>query len=1131
MMHEEERRDCEESYYMFVRHAWDVLEPQTEFADNWHIRYLCDLLQKEVERIAAKQPKTHDIVINVPPRSMKSYLVTIFLAPWAWTRFPHLRFINVSYEEGLAIDLCMKSRRLIESQWYQSLWSDKFKLTSDQNTKKYYDNDKGGFRRGCPINSITGFGCDVLAYDDPQNPKKAESDIERENTKQAYGQTGYSRLNDQSIGLRLVIQQRLHECLLPGTMVRTPNGNKAIEKIRVDDVVLGRCGWQNVDAVGTRDYNGDVCGIKLWGYPQETWTTDNHLYLTRRGWVRADELTIRDWVATPTPKGKDYIPEWEPIRKKRYESGLGCFNGKRGTKVSKIRLQELVDKKMSNVYIAKSLEVNRSTVQCAMYYYGIEKPIERNVIADEGVVSTPVFWRITGYWLAEGSIQRCHGKNICGAVWTFAKHEDKYVADITGFFGKFNIPNFIERLGGMQRVVITCGQFARFVINHFGHGSHDKHLPEWIVRLPMACRVELLRGWWRGDGCFCNGNYRAATVSHRLADDFQLLIQSLGMSAIVFRENGKQRPVEIFGRKSGTSSGNSREVRWSACELDIDGLGARSRMKSRIKITHGWSRVKSICVRGYSGEVYDIKTESHDFVCGNAVVHNSDLTGFLMQNDPKKYLHICIPAEETDDIAPPELRGNYKDGLFWPERFTWQQLADAKLPTNLGAYGYAGQYLQSPAPPEGGTFQRVWWRFWVPADRNDLLSPSYKDVTGVYRTAKMVKLPDRFDSVVDSWDTAVEGGVTNDFYAGVKVGKLGSQKYLLSAAHEQMEYPEAKRRIRELWERPPQSSAVLIEKSSNGPAIKADLGADVPGIITIATGKLSKEERVRIYDTVPYAAQVEAGNCYLPHPTIASWVPGFIEEHAKFPKGTHDDYVDAAAQACNYLTQTKPVWPYYQPMDPLHHGPVKLTWEKGTYLHYGALYLSADLRVFLVAGYWSIGERRLYVYGALSVDQLHLRSLAQTMVEGMWLTKHSAIMVCNHDMYGDRGEKSMVRVMEEELARAVKRAGVNRYIPIAEAVDYNRLGAITLTGILFSRSQITVGSKCNEASRQISAWSIEKDRPADGYGYCEALSMVVSEVNRKIKLREKPKYIDSYRPVKEVEKRKPLSDALGYQST
>lgn len=720
MLHEDERRDCEESYYMFVRHAWDVLEPQTEFCDNWHIRYICDLLQKEVERIAAKHPKTHDIVINVPPRSMKSYLVTIFLAPWAWTRYPHLRFINVSYEEGLAIDLCMKSRRLIESQWYQSLWSDKFKLTSDQNTKKYYDNDKGGFRRGCPINSITGFGCDVLAYDDPQNPKKAESDIERENTKQAYGQTGYSRLNDQTIGLRLVIQQRLHE---------------------------------------------------------------------------------------------------------------------------------------------------------------------------------------------------------------------------------------------------------------------------------------------------------------------------------------------------------------------------------------------------------------------------DDLTGYLIKNDPKKYLHICIPAEETDDIAPSALRDNYKDGLFWPERFTWQQLADAKLPTNLGAYGYAGQYLQSPAPPEGGTFQRVWWRFWVPADRNDLLSPSYKDVTGVYRTAKMVKLPDRFDSVVDSWDTAVEGGVTNDFYAGIKVGKLGSQKYLLTAAHEQMEYPEAKRRIRELWERSPQSSAVLLEKSSNGPAIKADLGTDVPGIITIPTGKLSKEERVRIYDTVPYAAQVEAGNCYLPHPTMASWVPGFIEEHAKFPKGTHDDYVDAAAQACNYLTQTKPVWPYYQPMDPLHHGSVRLTWETKTFLHYGALYLSSDLRVFLVAGYWSIGERRLYVYGALSVDQLHLKSLAQTMVEGMMLTRHSAILVCNHDMYGDRGEKSMVRVMEEEIARAIKRAGPNRYIPIAEPMDYNRLGAITLTGILFSRSQITIGNKCNEMSRQVSAWPIEKDRPAEGYGYCEALTMVVSEVNRKIKLRDKPKYIDSYRPVKEVEKRKPLSDALGYQST
>jgi len=42
---------------------------------------------------------------------------------------------------------------------------------------------------------------------------------------------------------------------------------------------------------------------------------------------------------------------------------------------------------------------------------------------------------------------------------------------------------------------------------------------------------------------------------------------------------------------------------------------------------------------------------------------------------------------------------------------------------------------------------------------------------------------------------------------------------------------------------------------------------------------------------------VEAGNVYLPYPSIAPWVNDFIEECATFPNGAHDDQVDAMSQA------------------------------------------------------------------------------------------------------------------------------------------------------------------------------------------------------------------------------------------
>jgi len=83
-----ERRECEESYYQFFLNAWGVLEPHTSLVKNWHIEYLCDALQKEIERIAASKPKTKDLNLNIPPRSAKSYITSIMLCPWAWTKYP-----------------------------------------------------------------------------------------------------------------------------------------------------------------------------------------------------------------------------------------------------------------------------------------------------------------------------------------------------------------------------------------------------------------------------------------------------------------------------------------------------------------------------------------------------------------------------------------------------------------------------------------------------------------------------------------------------------------------------------------------------------------------------------------------------------------------------------------------------------------------------------------------------------------------------------------------------------------------------------------------------------------------------------------------------------------------------------
>lgn len=215
---------AEWEYSEFFRQAWPILEPTTPLIDNWHIKYICDELQLEIERIAKGEKKTTDIIINVPPRSLKSSLVTILLNAWTWARWPHLKFIATSYGGDLAVELAMKTRRVIESDWYKSNWPG-MKLTDDQNTKSMFENTKGGIRKSVGVGAgVTGSGADVICIDDPLNPQEAHSEADRKNCLTWFKETLYSRLNNQDVGLRVVVMQRLHQEDLTGWIMDNQPG-------------------------------------------------------------------------------------------------------------------------------------------------------------------------------------------------------------------------------------------------------------------------------------------------------------------------------------------------------------------------------------------------------------------------------------------------------------------------------------------------------------------------------------------------------------------------------------------------------------------------------------------------------------------------------------------------------------------------------------------------------------------------------------------------------------------------------------------------------------------------------------------------------------------------------------------
>lgn len=158
------------SYYEFFKWCFGILFPNEKYEDTFHVKYLCDLLQAEAERILRKEEKTKDIIINIPPRSSKSLITSVCLLPWVWINNPSAPFICVSFDEDLSNVNSRLSRDIIRSDEYQAMFGHIYKMRRDADGVEMYQNDKGGFRMSKTTGAnITGHkGVFILCLDGKQ---------------------------------------------------------------------------------------------------------------------------------------------------------------------------------------------------------------------------------------------------------------------------------------------------------------------------------------------------------------------------------------------------------------------------------------------------------------------------------------------------------------------------------------------------------------------------------------------------------------------------------------------------------------------------------------------------------------------------------------------------------------------------------------------------------------------------------------------------------------------------------------------------------------------------------------------------------------------------------------------------
>lgn len=150
-------QQAESSLHEFIKQAWPYMEGQTPFIDSWHIQAISEHLE------ACYYRQIKNLLINIPPRSSKTSLISVAFPAWVWLHNPEEKFMYASYANSLAVEHSLKCKRLIESEWYQERWGHIYQLSKDQKTKSFFDNNKTGYRNSTSVGaSATGKGASIL---------------------------------------------------------------------------------------------------------------------------------------------------------------------------------------------------------------------------------------------------------------------------------------------------------------------------------------------------------------------------------------------------------------------------------------------------------------------------------------------------------------------------------------------------------------------------------------------------------------------------------------------------------------------------------------------------------------------------------------------------------------------------------------------------------------------------------------------------------------------------------------------------------------------------------------------------------------------------------------------------------
>jgi predicted phage terminase large subunit-like protein len=201
------------SFAAFVHRAGTVMTGHP-LTPNWHIDAIC----WEIQRLymGRRRPR---LIVNLPPRSLKSFIVTICLPAWLLGYHPSLAIVAVSYSDELARKFSRDCRALMETPFYKGLFP-RTRLNPKKISETEFETTCRGSRMATSVGgTLTGRGADLLIIDDPMKGQDAYSEVVRNSTTDWFNGTAMSRLNEPARSKVIVVMQRLHADDLAGYLI------------------------------------------------------------------------------------------------------------------------------------------------------------------------------------------------------------------------------------------------------------------------------------------------------------------------------------------------------------------------------------------------------------------------------------------------------------------------------------------------------------------------------------------------------------------------------------------------------------------------------------------------------------------------------------------------------------------------------------------------------------------------------------------------------------------------------------------------------------------------------------------------------------------------------------------------